>query len=206
MHIRSLRMQESEGMTSESLSPPCRSFAPLLASRPSNLEGDTLVTSSPVESLNCPQTPSGTITPACTLREAGLHQTSVTSALLSARSTPMPLRLCALVLASSNTAPSTVSALGEDRAPLAACQCILDDLANLLRCLSISERSSVLQSSPASPEPPQPLPTMSINPADLHAPRDASLGGPMPPELPEVNGTLSPVSCYEQVLIHLYGL
>src|SRR5579863_3424915 len=188
MHIRSLRMQESKGMTSESSSPPH-----LFALRPSDLEGNILTPSSPAESLSHPQMLSGTITPARTLREAGLHLTSATSALSSIGSTRMPSHSQELVLTSSSTASSTVSALGKDRAPLAARQYLLGELVNLLRHLSISERSSILQSSPASPEPPQPLPTMSIRPADLHAFGDESLGGPVLPELPEMNGTLSPV-------------
>src|SRR5579863_7168245 len=82
MRIRSLRMQESEGMTSESSSSPH-----LFASRPSDLEGDTLTPSSPAESLSRPQTLSGTTTPARTLREVGSHPTFATSASLSTGST-----------------------------------------------------------------------------------------------------------------------
>src|SRR5579863_8998470 len=37
------------------------------------------------------------------------------------------------------------------------------------------------------------MPTMSIHPEDLHASRDASLGGPMSPELPAANGASSSV-------------
>src|SRR5579863_4625274 len=64
MHIRSLRMQESNGMTSESSSPPHRSFAP----RPSNLEGNTPRQPSPATSLSHSQMPSGITIPAPTLR------------------------------------------------------------------------------------------------------------------------------------------
>src|SRR5579863_9625469 len=188
MHIRSLRMQESKGMTSESSPPPH-----LFALRPSDLEGNTLTPSSPAENLSRPQTLSGITTPAHMLREAGSPQTFATSGLSSTGSTPAPPHSRELVLASSSTAPATVSTLGKDRAPLAASQHLLGDLVNLLRRLSISERSSVLQSSPASPEPPSSLPTTSIRPEDLHASRDASLGGPMSLELPAANGASSSV-------------
>src|SRR5579863_5897997 len=68
MRIRSLRMQESKSMTSESLSLPHRSFAHPFASRPSELEGNTLTPPSPAMSLNHSQMPSGIITPAPMLR------------------------------------------------------------------------------------------------------------------------------------------
>src|SRR5579863_4900639 len=99
MHIRSLRMQESKGMTSESLSPPH-----LFASKPSDLEGNHLTPSSPAESLSHPQTLSGTTIPAHTLREVGSHPTFATSALSSIGSTLTPPHSRELVLASSNTA------------------------------------------------------------------------------------------------------
>src|SRR5579863_9291110 len=114
MHIRSLRMQESEGMTSESSSPPH-----LFALRPSDLEGNTLTPSSPAKNLSRPQTLSGTTTPAHTLREAGSPQIFATSGLSSTGSTPAPPHSRELVLASSSTAPTTVSTPDKDRAPLA---------------------------------------------------------------------------------------
>src|SRR5579863_239313 len=189
MHIRSLRMQESKGMTSESSPPPH-----LFALRPSDLEGNTLTPSSPAENLSRPQTLSGTTTPAHTLREAGSPQIFVTSGLSSTGSTPAPPHSRELVLASSSTAPAIVSARGEDRAPLAAGQHLLDDLAALLLRLSISEGSRTLRHSLAPPAPPSSTPTTSVSPADLHASRDASLGGPMPSELPAANGASSPDS------------
>src|SRR5579863_610187 len=188
MRIRSLRMQESEGMTSESSSPPH-----LFASRPSDLEGNTLRQPSLATSLNRSQTPSGITTPAPTLREAGSHPISATSASSSPGSTLTPLPSRALVLASSSTIPNAVFALGEDRAPLAARQHVLDHLVDILRRLSISEGSHPLQLFPAPPVPPS-TPTTSIRPADLHAPGDESLRGPVPPELPAANGTSSPDS------------
>src|SRR5579863_10047117 len=103
----------------------------------------------------------------------------------------MPPQSRELVLASSSTAPATVSVLGKDRAPLAARQHILDHLADLLRRLSISEGRRTLRPFSASPAPPSSTPTTSVSPADLHASRDASLGGPMPLELPAANGTSS---------------
>src|SRR5579863_5682352 len=187
MRIRSLRMQESEGMTSESLSPPH-----LFASRPSELEGDTLTPSSPAESLSHPQTLSGTTTPARTLREAGSPQIFATSDLSSTGSTLVPPQSRELVLTSSSTAPNTVSALDEDRAPLATSQHLLDDLAALLHCLSISEGSRTLRFLPAPPVPSS-TPTTSIHPAALHATGDESLGGRVPPELPAANGVSSSV-------------
>src|SRR5579863_4373909 len=185
MCIRSLRMQESEGMTSESSSPP-HLFAP----RPSDLGGNTLASPSLVERLNRSQTLSGTITPARTLREAGSHQTSAISASSSPGGTLTPPPSQALVSALSNTVPTAAFAPDEDRAPFAACQHLLDDLANLLRRLSISERSHFLQHHPA---PPPTSPTTSVNPANLHASGNESLGGSMPPELPEANGASSSV-------------
>src|SRR5579863_2863432 len=168
--------------------------ASLFTSRPSDLEGNTLRQPSLATSLNRSQTPSGITTPAPMLREAGSHPTSVTSASSSPGSIPTPPPSRALVLASSSTIPNAVFAPGEDRAPLAACQHILDDLIDLLRRLSISERSHFLQLLPAPPVPPPTSPTTSVNPADLHAFGDESLGGSMPLELPEANGTLSSVS------------
>ena len=176
-------MQESKGMTSESSSPPH-----LFASKPSELEGDTLTPSSPAESLSRPQMLSGTTIPAHTLREVGSHPTFATSALSSTRSTLTPPHSQELVLASSNTAPTTVSAPDKDRAPLAAHQHVLDDLVDLLCRLSITEGNHALQLLPAPPAPPSSTPTTSISPADLHASQDASLGGPMPSELPAANG------------------
>src|SRR5579863_7093215 len=170
MRIRSLRMQESEGMTSESSSPPH-----LFGSRPSELEGDTLTPLSPAESLSRPQTLSGTTTLAHTPREVGLRPTFVTSALSSTGSTLTPPHSRESVLASSNTAPDTVSALDDDRAPLAARQHILDDLTDLLLDLSISEGNHPLRFLQASPVPPTSTPTTSVSPAALRAPRDASL-------------------------------
>src|SRR5579863_1431373 len=185
MRIRSLRMQESEGMTSESSSPP-HLFAP----RPSDLGGNTLTSPSLVERLNRSQTLSGTTTPARTLREAGSHQTSAISASSSPGGTPTPPPSQALVSALSNTVPTAAFAPDEDRTPLAARQHLLDDLANLLRRLSISESSHFLQHHPA---PPPTSPTTSVNPANLHASGNESLGGSMPPELPEANGASSSV-------------
>src|SRR5579863_6059249 len=190
MRIRSLRMQESEGMTSESSSPPRRSFT----LKPSNLEGDTQRQLSLATSLSHSQTPSGIITPAPTLREAGSHLTSATSASSSPGSILTQPTSRALRLASSSTVPNAVSIPDEDRAPLAARQHILDDLVDLLLGLSISEGNHPLRFFQASPVPPAPTPTTSVSPAALHAPRDASLGGRMPPELPAANGTSSPVS------------
>src|SRR5579863_10364067 len=189
MRIRSLRMQESEGMTSESSSPPH-----LSSTRPSELEGNTLTSPSLAEKSNRSQTLSGTITPAHTLREAGLHRTSATSesSLPEGTLTPPPSR--ALASASSSTVPTAAFAPDEDRAPLAARQCILDDLVDLLLDLSISEGNHPLRFLQASPVPPTSTPTTSVSPAALHAPRDASLGGRVPPELPAANGTTSPVS------------
>src|SRR5579863_10537866 len=156
MRIRSLRMQENEGMTSESSPLPSRrSFAQLFALRPSDLEGNTLTQPSPVTSSSHPQMLSETTIPAHMLREVGSHPISATSASSSTGSTPMPPHSCALVLASSNTTPNTASARDEDRPPLAARQHILDDLADCLHCLSISERSHVLQSLPTPSAPPQ---------------------------------------------------
>src|SRR5579863_8417013 len=140
MHIRSLRMQESKGMTTETSSPPY-----LFASRPSEQEGNTLRQPSLATSLNCSQTPSGITTPAPTLREAGSHQISATSTSSSPGSTLTPPPSRALALASSSTVPNAVFALGEDRAPLAARQHVLDHLIDLLRRLSISEGSHTLR-------------------------------------------------------------
>src|SRR5579863_5525719 len=185
MRIRSLRMQESEGMTSESSSPPHPSTP-----RPSELEGNTRMSPSLAERLNRSQMLSGTITPARTLREAGLHQTSATSALSLPGGTPTPPPSRALASALSSTVPTTAFAPDEDRAPLATRQHILDDLVNLLCRLSISERSHFLQHHPA---PPPTSPTTSVNPADLHAFGNESLGGSVPPELLEANGASSSV-------------
>src|SRR5579863_8529052 len=90
MRIRSLRMQESEGMTSESSSPPHRSFAHLFASRPSELEGNTPIPSSLAVNLSHPQMLSETTTPAHMLREVGLPRICATSGSSSTRSTPTP--------------------------------------------------------------------------------------------------------------------
>src|SRR5579863_5302281 len=185
MRIRSLRMQESKGMTSESSSPPH-----LSSTRPSELEGNTLTSPSLAEKSNRSQTLSGTITPAHTLREAGLHRTSATSESLLPGGTPTPPPSRALASASSSTVPTVAFAPDEDRAPLSARQHLLDDLVSLLRRLSISERNHFLQHHPV---PPPTSPTTSVNPAALHAFGDESLGGSMPPELPEANGASSSV-------------
>src|SRR5579863_453962 len=132
MRIRSLRMQESKGMTSESSSPPH-----LFTSRPSDLEGDTLAPSSPAVNLSHPQMLSGTTIPAHMLREAGSLRTFATSVLSSTGSTPTLPHSRELVLTSSSTAPTIASTPGEDRATLAARQHFLDDLVNLLHRLSI---------------------------------------------------------------------
>src|SRR5579863_3644336 len=150
--------------------------------------------SSPAESSSHPQTLSGTTTLAHTPREVGLRPTFVTSALSSTGSTLTPPHSRESVLASSNTAPTTVSALDDDRAPLATGQHLLDNLATLLHRLSIAEGSHTLRTLPAHSVPPPPTPTTSICPADLHATGDESLGGRVPPELPAANGMSSPVS------------